>query len=365
MHRLRHIDSMRGFAALAVIYTHVSEYATNHDLVPSQIERFIFSIFTEYMDVGKIAVTLFFAVSGFVIPYSLFKYNRAPLFLFAISRFFRLYPAYWLSIPFGLIFLFVCYDRPITPLLVISNITMLQGFLGLPDILGLYWTLQIELAFYVICAVIFAFGKLNNAKTVTGVGLIFLAVALMFAVLRFVMEKKFPVALPLALCVMFWGLSMRNFFAEDKTHWRMPLGVLTVALVVAIPVVSFLAYNKDMGFHETWYKYTNTYFLSLALFYLLYRRIKITGAVFVYLGRISYSVYLFGLIVQEVLFRYFEKAIFVLSAHGFILLTEVITIAIAAVIYKFIEAPSIALGRRIINFYNAAPVRVLSQQTPA
>ena len=352
MHRLKHIDSIRGLAALAVIYSHVLEYPVRRGLVTYGFEQHLFNFLVEYLVVGKVAVTVFFAVSGFVIPFSLFKFKSKPILLFAISRFFRLYPAYWVSIPFGLFFLFVLPGHAVSPQLVIMNMTMLQQFFGVQNIIELYWTLQIELIFYVICAMLFAMKRLDDVRIVTGAGLFFIACAVILGAFRFFLEKKYPVALPLSLSVMFWGLCIR-FYAMDRELWRRPLIIITAALIVFIPIVSMLAYNKDMGFQETWYKYTATYYLAIALFYLLYRYIRITNPVFVYLGTISYSVYLFGYVVQEALLRVFGNDIFLLPVHVFMLVTSIATIAVASVVYRWVEAPAVALGRKIIKFHEA------------
>jgi peptidoglycan/LPS O-acetylase OafA/YrhL len=50
----------------------------------------------DYFDWGRFGVVLFFLISGFVIPYSFS--GQAPLRKFVVSRLFRLYPAFWLSV---------------------------------------------------------------------------------------------------------------------------------------------------------------------------------------------------------------------------------------------------------------------------
>ncbi|WP_035961460.1 acyltransferase [Bradyrhizobium sp. URHA0013] len=348
MNRLKHIDSIRGLAALAVIYFHIAEYATKRNLVSNEFEQYLFGFFTHYIDLGKVGVTVFFAVSGFVIPFSIFKFRTKPILSFAISRLFRLYPAYWVSLSLGVLFLFVLHDKPISPTVVLVNVSMLQQFVGVPNVIDLYWTLQVELIFYFICALLFAMKGLDDTRTVTGVGLASLAFALFLGLLRYFVERKVPVALPLALSVMFWGLAIR-YHSEDRVRWRRPLVVLTVALVVVIPIVSILAYNKDMGFQETWYKYTATYYLAIALFYLLYRYVRITSPVFVYLGTISYSVYLFGPIVQERLLTGWGNGVFEYPVHVFIIATFLGTIGVASIVYRIVEAPAVTFGRRLIK----------------
>ncbi len=83
--RFDFIDSARGIAALAVIAEHLYEARSPWFYTFSQTG---FSL-------GAFGVTLFFLVSGFIIPVSI---EKAGLKRFWIARVFRLYPLYWLSL---------------------------------------------------------------------------------------------------------------------------------------------------------------------------------------------------------------------------------------------------------------------------
>ena len=85
---------MRGIAAIGVCYFHAAEHFVNTASIKSGIEYNIMHLFCKDIDLGKIAVVIFFAISGFVVPFSIFKYNKNHLYNFAINRFFRLYPVY-------------------------------------------------------------------------------------------------------------------------------------------------------------------------------------------------------------------------------------------------------------------------------
>src|SRR6218665_1482104 len=97
--RLVHIDAMRAIAALLVVWVHIAE-----TLAPVAGERgWVYDVARE-LNVGGIGVTMFFLISGFVIPSSLRddRPRGEELRVFAIRRFFRLYPAFWFSLPFAL-----------------------------------------------------------------------------------------------------------------------------------------------------------------------------------------------------------------------------------------------------------------------
>lgn len=339
---------MRGLAALLVIYSHIAGHTLKLNVVSSEFEQNLFTFLSQYIDLGKVGVTVFFAISGFVIPFSIFRFRSKPILSFAVSRVFRLYPAYWVSIVFGVFFLFYLHDRPISLITVLANVSMLQQFVGVQNVIDLYWTLQVELIFYFICALLFGFKSLNDPRTVMGVGFASLGFAVILGLLRYLLERKVPVALPLALSVMFWGLAIR-YHSEDRVRWKGPLVSLSLALIIVIPLVSILAYNRDMGFQENWYRYTATYYIAMALFYVLYRYVRITSPVFVYLGTISYSVYLFGFIVQDALLTMLGSRIFDYPIHVYVLATSLVTIGVASLVYWLVEAPAIAAGRRIIR----------------
>ncbi|MEA3535451.1 acyltransferase [Rhizobium sp. CC-YZS058] len=346
MNRLAHLDSLRGLAALSVIYYHVAEFALKTGKVSFGAEHALFALLTEWADLGKIAVAVFFAISGFVIPYSILKPREQPLKHFVISRFFRLYPAFWLSIPVGLLVLFVMLNRPFTLPMVLANLTMVQQFLGFPNIIGVYWTLQIELIFYAISAGLFVIGWLGKARMVAATTLLFLGAALLAAALRYWTGKSLPVAIPLGLTVMFWGLLWR-YTLEQRENVRRLFIMVTAAIAVVLPPLCVLAYNFDTGFGETWYRYLISYYAAMALFVLFTARIRLTHPVLIYLGTISYSLYLFGPIGQELANILLGSAVERIPIHLFILLAMVFSIIMAALTYRFVEAPAIALGRRL------------------
>src|SRR3954451_17833952 len=102
MHRrLAFIDTLRGIAVLSVVIQHALEVIVREH--PTGAYHAIFhDAIGYYMNFGRFGVVLFFFVSGFVIPFS-FPGTASPVRDFTISRFFRLYPAYWTSIAIGLI----------------------------------------------------------------------------------------------------------------------------------------------------------------------------------------------------------------------------------------------------------------------
>ncbi|WIM95730.1 acyltransferase [Actinoplanes oblitus] len=157
--RLATLDALRLVAALAVAAYHltVSWRIDGH----RQPEHFLphVSHVTIY---GFLGVELFFLISGFVICMS--SWNRS-LGDFFTSRVSRLYPAYWVCL---LITAAVVTIAPITGgvpvtgspglLQIAANLTMLQEPMGIGSVDTVYWTLFVELRFYLLFAALAAFG---------------------------------------------------------------------------------------------------------------------------------------------------------------------------------------------------------------
>lgn len=120
------------------------------------------SFFLAHVNLGQVGVVIFFVISGMVIPYSL-KQGRHALAVFAVSRFFRLYPAYWFSIALAVASSDWFLSTPVPLSTVLINMTMLQAAVQTPDLFGVYWTLIIEMFFYVACAALFSVGLLGKA----------------------------------------------------------------------------------------------------------------------------------------------------------------------------------------------------------
>lgn len=156
--RLRELDALRGIAALAVVVYH---YSTRYAEMFPAAHHIPFRL-----AIGHHAVLLFFAISGFVIAFSLEGSARLPDF--AVKRFARLYPAYWGAM---LLTLAVEYWGQIavldvSPADIAANVTMLESFAFLPTVDGVYWTLSLELGFYVCMAALWRVGAMRRIEPV-------------------------------------------------------------------------------------------------------------------------------------------------------------------------------------------------------
>ncbi|WP_203753771.1 acyltransferase family protein [Actinoplanes cyaneus] len=147
--RLRWLDALRGLAVLAVVFEHACDY-----LAPELKHA------TRHVaHAGIFGVTLFFLVSGYIVPASIER--RGDVRRFWIGRLFRLYPAF-LAV-FAVAALLSVWRPGMVPralrehtgTTVLSHLTMLQDMLGGVNVQQQFWTLTYEMLFYLLVTAAF------------------------------------------------------------------------------------------------------------------------------------------------------------------------------------------------------------------
>lgn len=139
--RLQALDALRGLAATIVVLFHYVPYY--HQLYGHDFEPW------DWLAFGRYGVHLFFMLSGFVILMTLTR-TPGPGW-FALARGFRLLPALWAGIAITMtsVALLGPTDRAVSLTDALVNMTLLHEYLGLPHVDGAYWSLVIEITFYV------------------------------------------------------------------------------------------------------------------------------------------------------------------------------------------------------------------------
>ena len=142
------LDALRFFAALSVVLFHYGfrGYAQGGFLTLS------FPELSPAARYGYLGVQLFFMISGYVILWSI---NGRTASQFAVHRFIRLYPTFWLCVAITLMVEHATHAAAFfypDHLAVALNFTMVPSWFGYGAIDGVYWTLAIELQFYILVA---------------------------------------------------------------------------------------------------------------------------------------------------------------------------------------------------------------------
>jgi peptidoglycan/LPS O-acetylase OafA/YrhL len=330
--RLDFLDVARGLAALLVVLAHGLDVC-----LPNLPHSFP----VRYADLGRSGVILFLIISGFIIPASLEQGGSNARFW--LRRFFRLFPAYWVSI--GVAYGCGWFSPAYVPLLTtrdwLLNLTMLQGFFARPHVWGVFWTLQLELIIYTTCSLLFASRLLARSSYLAGLALAGYAVV---GLARPLLEgKPFDIGGQRLLwfAPMAGLLAQRYFVGRFGGRSLLAWGAVQVGSLATIWAVNHALFPSEIT-PACWRELASSWGVAYACFFLLLAaRRQCFQPVACWLGRISYSVYL--------LHPFVLVTVYLANCPSWLFLPTFLggTLLLAELTYRFVELPGIALGRII------------------
>jgi peptidoglycan/LPS O-acetylase OafA/YrhL len=345
--RYAHLDGLRAIAALAVMVEHLFgdllRQAPSATGAMSTVARSV----VENLSLGRFGVALFFLISGFVVPFSI--HGERPLRDFAISRLFRLYPALWLALAALATTAWLAGDMP--PMAtVLTNMTMAPPLFGQPWLSPIYWTLFVELVFYLLVALLFAAGGLRNIGALLGLGLSLIAATVLPVQLRVHGVVALPVQyLGIHLSFLFLGLLLRLWLVERRPGARLSALILGLAQLAAVLAVSpFSLARGDSFIMEGLKPVLGAYLIAFAVFVAAVRLERPHSVLLARIGLISYAMYLFHGQVNAAVYRALPLT-GRFSDLAAMLLCIGLTLALSWLVYRMVERPMIQLGRRIAS----------------
>jgi peptidoglycan/LPS O-acetylase OafA/YrhL len=350
--RYLYMDSLRALAVLLVLWMHTAEIFSKSLLLQGHGLWMLNS--AQALDFGRIGVITFFAISGFVIPSSLRGERWSGVRSFWIRRFFRLYPAYWLSILLGLVCEWWMWGRHISGKAVLLNFTMVPKIFGAPMVLSVYWTLQTELIFYVCCALLFVLGLLSGPRVMA---VLCLLTGIAFFLLSWhlgMQEQKFRILGHLS--IMFWGGLCRRRIEGETSDW-LKSSVFYGALLSWGALLPWYALYRCLG-HATidaeLIRFAGGYSLGILLFYIGTFVLRIYNRFLAWIGKISYSIYLFHAIVANLILLVILRELSHSSSAGlnlsaYLASVAVLSLLVAAAVYYLVENPAINTGKLITD----------------
>ncbi|WP_203788633.1 acyltransferase family protein [Aquipseudomonas alcaligenes] len=353
--RYAHIDSLRGVAAILVLWMH----SAGNFLMYSRptFQNMAFDL-AHQLDFGRMGVVLFFAISGFVIPSSL----RGDVFQsskrFLVKRALRLYPLYWASIPIGVITWWYIWGKVIDVEAVLWNFTMIQGLFDYKSVMGLYWTLQVELIFYTCCIVLFLCGVLHSSITLALLVTVFSAPLLMsmgaglVGINAGVSLSPETSMLLLHLGVMLWGALFRQWHDGVLNNSIARLIMYGYALFWVlgsmVAVYNCISGQAGMELLRFWLPYT----IAVIGFLICASAVRVRYKPLVWLGTVSYSIYLMHMpVVHSLLWLVRNSEITWIKGWplgAYMALIAAITILVAFVTYRLIEQPAMRYADSIL-----------------
>lgn len=325
--RFEFLDFLRFLAAFSVIIQHVFE-----KLSPAFKD---FS--TNYFQFGTFGVVIFFLTSGFVIPVSLEKHKS--LKAFWIGRLYRLFPLYIFSIILQLTLIKLDYTDAELPSItaLFANIIMLAKFTGQPLIEGLYWTLNVEMVFYILVSVLFVLKQLSKtlllAFAAMGIALLLGGFAIGYLQLA-----SSGWGLILSIATMFTGTVFYRYIKEEISFKQL-FAIVTFAFITILTITYLNLYNKPQS-DLTFWSGTNGYIFAYIVFIIFFclRSLQYPKPL-LFMGLISYSLYLMQAAVMPVVFSLLNDIVI----GSTVCITCIIIVS--WITYKYIENPFIKMGK--------------------
>jgi peptidoglycan/LPS O-acetylase OafA/YrhL len=353
--RIYSIDLLRFIAAFSVLMFHYTFYGRvsgNNLLEVPEL-----SSVSKY---GYFGVHLFFIISGFVILLSIQKNSISK---FIKSRITRLYPAYWfcLLLTFSFILFFGGNYFKATFSQFAVNITMFNSFFGIANIDGVYWSLQVEIIFYLLIFLYLILKK--KFKSITDDGFIYLWLILSF--FPFVIDFDSNIILKLIRFILIFkyssffiaGMLFYKIFKNNKLKYKLLLiPTLFLSILSALDSINKMSldYNSNFSSFVTISLIVSFY----VLFYLITTRVIefINKPIYLKIGLLTYPLYLIHQVIGYIIFNHFYNLI---NNYLLLFFVTVLMISISFYINKYIEIPlSRYIGSRLNNFSNKIMTKV-------
>lgn len=303
------LDPLRGLASLIVCIAHFGY------VLPS-----IFPIIAEQ---GKLGVYIFFVISGFIIPFSLHKsnYNINNYFKFMLKRIIRLHPTYTFALVLTFILsLAASYAKHES--FIYSNLDIIKSFfyLFVPPENPVFWTLIIEMKYYILIGLIypFLFSSINLIRILS-----FLILILCFSTLKtifsdFIYIPYFLIGILGVYLALNIGNKLQNLF---------------LLLIVLITCIFSIEIEKII-----------VAFLTLLVIVI---NPKINSKLLLFLGKISYSLYIIHFVIGVKILNFLTPHFGTPMKIFIFFITLIICIFISYFIYLFIEKPTAKISSNI------------------
>lgn len=321
--RIASVDMLRAIAALSVCIFHFSN--GNPNFLPTHYWL------KEIGSVGWAGVQIFFVISGFIIPYSLFQsnYKYSDYKFFLLKRLARIEPPYFFAI---VVCIALNYITTLSPYFkgepfkidfvnIAFHIGYLNAFFNQDWINPAFWTLAIEFQFYIIIAALFPL--LVHSK----VWLRFIVLALFLTSSLFIKNGGL-----IFVFIPYFVLGVLIFY--EKTNFLS----IKYCLILSVFILALIYYLNGI---------VPCAFATFACLSLLFIN-HYSNKYLLFIGTISYSIYLIHVPIGGRIINLSMN--FIKSNEGksmVLLVAMIIVILISYVFYRVIEKPSIKLSRTI------------------
>ena len=350
--RLDYLDSVRGIASMMVVIYHFIGWNWP-DYTKFHVASMVFN--------GADAVSFFFVLSGFVLSYKYFQSDKeVKMGNYILKRILRLYPAFI----FTIIVNYLYWNRalllegnciPVLKDMFLNNDQKLWEELAMVKLAHKFyipgWTLGVEMVLSLVVPVLVYLSR-KNIKMIWWVIPVSICIENHFS--------SFALHFVLGIMLAYYYPQIKEYNFSKSKYWKFRY---FIALIVFL-LFSVRHIRRIFPFGSTYdsvaeylnidmFHYTGIASALILLFIINNKAAQkiLTNGLWLFLGKISYSVYLAHWLVVVHVMKYWDHYIamfpnFYLGFLCLLLLVILITITCATLMYYFIEKPFINLAKR-------------------
>ncbi|WP_130858650.1 acyltransferase family protein [Gracilibacillus phocaeensis] len=367
--RMEQLDSLRGLAALVVLFSHIPYFAFS--LPPVVYQALVWLGFTD----GYRAVMLFFLLSGFVLSLPFLRKDKLDYLPYVIKRLFRIYLPYLSAIVFAMILSQIFLNQDIAAIgdwnllwkesirmpLVTEHLLFLGNY-HTNAFNGVIWSLVHELRISLIFPFLMLVVKRLNWKIIITIALLLSGISALNTMYRWQESVGYHTdyfkTLQYTAFFLFGSLMAKHrkeltaFFHHRKFLSKCAL------LFMSLGLFQFSNFGLHVAYQLTGISFFSTHFNTISEYGIVlgcigivvcaFGSVKLTSVLqlkpFLFLGRISYSLYLFHLPVILTCL-YLLQGLLPLWMISVIAMT--LSFGIAALAWLAIENPAQKMGRKL------------------
>lgn len=290
---------------------------------------------------GCWAVSIFFILTAFLTIYNLHEKSGGGM-KFIKKRAIRLYPAYWVGLIFTtLLILILNIEKFIGVVPTAINFSMLQGFINVKNVDGVYWTLTYEIQFYVLIAIFIGLKKTDKIELFNS---IWLVCVIAYFIANHICGNHFAIKIidklimPKYASPFIMGASLAYIVKNKKA---------ILSYINAFAALCIHGYVHSGGSYGFLWAAVYVAFLLVAMI-LIVVSVK-TGFKFKYdkpflfVASISYPLYL---IHQNMGYLIFDKVGITENSAVLIIGCLILSLGIAYLIHRFLELPMVSFLKK-------------------
>jgi len=336
------IELFRGIAALMVLTFHYTYFFTSE---------------LSFLNFLQTCVYLFFIISGFVFAPLILSGNIS-IKPYLIRRFFRIYPLYLISL---LLYYGFAPDDPQKFTYFINHLFFLQTTNSIQEAMffnGVTWTLPIEVEYYLLVPflALLTVRNINTIYIALILAIVLKAILIITStdILNLNLSNILSFHLPGFIIEFMVGIILYNIYVKYKDKqisiiFNILIIIIAITLIYGLGLLYLLHEYEEITnlLMKSYFRFwcAISYAILLFPFLFIIKSKSIFNNVYIFMGNISYGVYLFHMLIPKVL-NHFDY-----NLTGFIgyFICLILTVILTLITYYLIENPARIFGRKLSN----------------